>query len=101
MTQQQEHQPVITDEMREAVGKEGEPMTLEVSHLECVSRRVTWPLSGIWQPLMRRTSLTVSPRSQSYMGTGFSVAPMTSTERSSSLSVEGDPPVPRGTASAR
>ena len=35
MTQQQEHQPVITDEMREAVGKEGEPMTLEVEKTGC------------------------------------------------------------------
>lgn len=35
MTQQQESQSVITDEMREAVGKEGEPATLEVDKTGC------------------------------------------------------------------
>ena len=35
MTQQQETQSVITDEMREAVGKESDPMTLEVEKSGC------------------------------------------------------------------
>lgn len=35
MTQQQEFQSVITDEMREAIGKEGEPVTLEVDKTGC------------------------------------------------------------------
>lgn len=35
MTQQQEFQSVVTDEMREVVGKEGEPATLEVDKTGC------------------------------------------------------------------
>jgi acyl dehydratase len=35
MTQQQEAQSVITDEMRAAIGKEGEPATLEVEKTGC------------------------------------------------------------------
>lgn len=35
MTQQQESQSVITDEMRAAIGKEGEPATLEVDKTGC------------------------------------------------------------------
>ncbi len=35
MTQQQEVQSVITDEMRAAIGKEGEPATLEVDKTGC------------------------------------------------------------------
>ena len=35
MTQQQESQSVVTDEMRAAIGKEGDPATLEVDKTGC------------------------------------------------------------------